>query len=373
VAEHSRVQVFVASAVIIALFLLFLYWYRPFISPLSVESAEAMLEAAGYEPCGVYTVKPGGFTINFTKEFNRPVKCYLIIKRPGENYILIDPRIIVLFEPGDRVTPYYYSVGIRWLSWVRAIKADPMLQPEINVGRYEPGRVIPAAPELRMANEDAFAVFSYMPENDRGFPVRITVKVYGEVKEGVASFPTEARRTTTTLVEPRTIITSVDDLKNFMARSGYELCGELRAEDRKELQTISVDIDVDLNKGRACYILIHPPNDKTGFLIVGWNDTLTIVGDKVQENEYNRKTGGKIVGSGFNIFGIGRGWTLPDVTPPFTEELGLSRGASGSNWRAGNAVLIYYFSAKGVPDFGEPLRFSLRVHFEIAFYVFPEG
>ncbi len=395
----SKWRIIVVS---VAILLLSLYIYRPPIAGIGIttQSVEASLRTLGYEACGIYTAKPGEDIITFTGEFREPVKCFLIIKRPSDKFIFGDPTLNMIIEPsGDEVAVYRYNVGIRFFWMLRALSIDQSLKPfvHVGVGRINITTWIPADEQLRSANDEAFVVFSYKPEGDEGFPVKITVIIRAVFKEGNApAGPSMLERVIGRIAwaimdiwgrlpspytirpdESKTAVKlGIKDIKELMSYFGYELCGEYWAENKREHQRIIVEMDIDLNEGKACYILIHPPTKDTTFLILKHNMEIISVGDEGQRARYEDKIG-TYIGTRYRflaikpLLGIGITRIGEDVVKPYTERIGVGLDSGSPTRFIDNTGAIIYFSYKGDPAFGEQFRFWLRVRIEVVFQVIP--
>jgi hypothetical protein len=391
----------------IAVALLFLYLYRPPITGgVSVQSVEAGLRTLGYEHCGTYTLGPRD-VVTFSKVFEGEVRCFIIVKRPGEGYMFKEPRATLVIEPPSGKTVYRYSVGARFFYLLQRLAIDESIKPFSHWGAGVLNRTMEPPPpnDAKAANDDLYIAFSYKPEKD-GYPVKITLTVRAFVIEGSAPPPPSLLETgIRSLARVLDMILSgeladramqispdqrklaaqlgIKDIKVFMSYLGYELCGEFTAKDTDEIQKVELEVEIDLNEGKACYILIHPPPGKKAFLLLSHEHREEWIGDQDQFRRYRMKLGGMglrlfngtpfELRSAFEALGLGRLSSEYDVKKAFSIGFDgwMSGGEGPSEWGS-NSPILMYFSYKGDPEtFGEPLRFKLKTHTVVEFRIIP--
>jgi hypothetical protein len=369
--KKRYLAVAVAAAILLA-YILYSYGPLMLFSGYTAEVVEAELQGKRYEPCGSYTATPGQ-EIVFSREFSGggEVRCYLLIKRPGNEYAIHKPRIEITIKPSSNSGPYQYSAGVNYFNLVGRLTSFVDLK--WGVGTIvEEIRSPPSWPP-RFDNDDVFVVFTYRPEKD-GFPVKITVKFNATIDtDRTPVSPTIAPPPTKKLAEKL----GIKDIKEFMGYMGYELCGEFHANDTNELQIVRVTTEIDLNTGKACYILVHPP-PKKAFLLVVHNHTLDFHGDMDQYSKYANIAWAlytpyalTVVG---DILGYGRIGSDIDVPKPYGNRtiLGLGGGLGFGIEIPEHDTLLVFFAYKGNPEVvSEPFRFQLVVTTEIKFYVIP--
>jgi hypothetical protein len=391
----------------IAVALLFLYLYRPPITGgVSVQSVEVGLRTLGYEHCGTYTLGPRD-VVTFSKVFEGEVRCFIIVKRPGEVYMFKEPRATLVIEPPSGKTVYRYSVGARFFYLLQRLAIDESIKPFSHWGAGVLNRTMEPPPpnDAKAANDDLYIVFSYKPEKD-GFPVRITLTVRADVIEGRAPPPPSLLETgIRSLARVLDMILSgeladramqlppdqrklaaqlgIKDIKVFMSYLGYELCGEFTAKDTDEIQKVEHEIEIDLNEGKACYILIHPPPGKKAFLLLDHeHDVELLIEDQDQFREYSTKLRAmglkELIGtpytlrSAFEALGLGRAGSEEDVKKPYSERFGIGGSRGSPDEFGSNTPLLIYFAYKGDPEnFGEPLRFKLKAYTVVEFRIIP--
>jgi hypothetical protein len=369
--KKRYLAVAVAAAILLA-YVLYSYGPLMLFGGYTAEVVEAELRGKRYEPCGGYTATPGQ-EIVFSREFSGggEVRCYLLIKRPGGEYAIHKPRIEITIEPPPNSGPYQYSAGVHYFNLVGRFASLVDLKWGVGTIREEI-RSPPSWPP-RFDNDDIFVVFTYRPEKD-GFPAKIIVKFN-------ATIDTNQTRVGPTIVPPppRKLAEKLGfkDIKEFMGYMGYELCGEFHANDTDKLQIVQVTVEIDLNTGKACYILVHPP-PKKAFLLVTHEHKLDFHGDMDQLSKYSNVTWAlyteytlTTVG---NILGYGRIISNTDVPKPYGNRtiLGPVGHLGMSTEYPESDALLVFFAYKGNPDIvSEPFRFQLVVTTEIKFYVVP--
>ena len=389
----------------VAALFLFFYLYRPSAVAVSDQSVEASLRGLGYESCGTYTMRPGG-AVTFSKAFSGDVRCFIIVKRPGVGYMFVDPKINIVIEPPSEKTVYRYSAAVRFFQQL-GIQSEEV-RPYIWwwAGALNRTTRPPPVNKPNAANEDLYVTFSYKPDND-GFPVRVTLTIMAEAVEGKAPQPPSLLEVgllnvaraldmilsgelqgaasgppPTSFGKKLATQLGIKDIKTLMSYVGYELCGEFTAKDTEEIQKVELEVEIDLNEGRACYILLHPPPGRKAFLKLRDEHRIEFTGDGDQLREYNRKLEGmgleELIGthyrlvSAFDMLEIGRMRSDHDVVKPYSERFGLIGGV-GTPWELGdNTPILIYFSYKGdLENFGEPLRFKLRTYTLVEFRIIP--
>ncbi len=380
----------VAVLLAIAILLLSLYLYRnfPFMLPISFgkvseQNVEMGLRGLGYEHCGTYILDPKNLSMEFSKVFNNEVRCFLIVKRPGENYTLRYPTLTVLIEPPSQETVYRYSEGVRFFSFITSLALDVDIRPFYQFGAGVLDRTS-TPPPPRVANEDLYVVFSYKPEKG-GFPVRIALIVKGhdiDMEKKILELQEFAKqpRTKTKLA----VQLGIKDIKALMAYVGYELCGEFTAKDVNEVQKVEFEVEIDPNVGRACYILIHPPPGRKAFLLLQHQHQISVTGDMDQLGEYYMKlremglemliSTSYTLTSAFDVLGIGPVISKADVVKPYSERSSLGGGGGGPQATdlITNTPILIFFAYKGDPEtFGEPLRFRLKAYTFVKFTIIP--
>lgn len=369
--KKRYLAVAVAAAILLA-YILYSYGPLMLFGGYTAEVVEAELRGKRYEPCGSYIATPGQ-EIVFSREFGGggEVRCYLLIKRPGNEYAIHKPRIEITIEPPPNSGPYQYSAGVNYFNLVGRLTSLVDLKWGAGTIREEI-RSPPSWPP-RFDNDDVFVVFTYRPAKD-GSPVKITVKFNATIDtDRTPVSPTIASPPTKKLAEKL----GIKDIKEFMGYMGYELCGEFHANDTDKLQIVQVTIEIDLNTGKACYILVHPP-PKKAFLLVTHNHTLDFHGDMDQYLKYANIAWAlytpyalTVVG---DILGYGRSGSDIDVPKPYGNRtiLGPGGGLGLGSEIPGHDTLLVFFAYKGNPDVvSEPFRFQLVVTTEIKFYVIP--
>jgi hypothetical protein len=390
--------------------LLFLYLYRPpATGGVTEQMVEASLNALGYEYCGTYTSRPGNWDVTFSKTFYGDVRCFIIMKRPGDGYMFKNPVANIVIEPPTEKTVYRYSAGIRFFFPLQVASLDESIRPFIkwNAGILNRTAVPPPrANGTAAANDDIYVFFSYRPDTD-GFPVKVTLMVRADIVEGRAPpLPSLLEAGIKRLAEQLDAILSgrladtskpqpeknklaaqlgIKDVKAFMSYLGYELCGEFTAKDVKEVQKIEIEVKIDPNKGKPCYILIHPPPGRNAFMIIHSEFRTSATGDMDQFREYMMKldaiglrgkeffTTPYVLRSAFEALGLGRVGSSSDVEKPYSERSGLG-GSYLKNTIVffDNAPILIYFAYKGdTAAYGEPLRFELITHTVVEFYIVP--
>jgi hypothetical protein len=337
---------------------------------------ESALEGLGYRPCGSYTVRPGGKTVTFSKEFSGEFRCYVLIKRPGPFYIMSNPEATLLIEPPSEKTVYRYSFELNTFGFMQRLSLDELLKPysEWGVGLFNRTRIVPPP---TVFNDDFYVVFSYKAEADNGYPVRVTLTVRTNVEQTPVAGPVVERPTR--LAEKL----GIKDIKAYMYYLGYELCGEFHAKDVKEVQEADFSIEIDLNEGRACYILIHPPPGGKALLISYFRHNTTYVGDIEQRLRLLAKfPNGYVVGtpftlrSAFEALGLGRVFSSAgDVPKPFETPMGSALMVGEERMQMkffDNTPALIYFAYKAIPEAtSEPLRFRLVQHVHVEFTIIP--
>jgi hypothetical protein len=396
----------------IAVALLFLYLYRPPITGgVSVQSVEAGLRTLGYEHCGTYTLGPRDGVVTFSKVFEGEVRCFIIVKRPGEDYMFKEPRATLVIEPPLGKTVYRYSVGARFFYLLQRLAIDESIKPFSHWGAGVLNRTMEPPPpnDAKAANDDLYIAFSYKPEKD-GFPVKITLTVRADVIEGRAPPPPSLLETgIRSLARVLDMVLSgeladramqlppdqrklaaqlgIKDIKVFMSYLGYELCGEFTAKDTDEIQKVELEVEIDLNEGKACYILIHPPPGKKAFLIISSYHEAKLVGDEEQRREYlmrssSMETEGRYflgtffrLRSGYEALGLGRGSMPDDVERPYASRIGLGKVSGEGPEFGSNASILIYFAYKGDPEviktFNEQLQLRLETYTIVEFRIIP--
>jgi hypothetical protein len=152
----------------------------------------------------------------------------------------------------------------------------------------------------------------------------------GELADRAMQLPPDQRKLAAQL--------GIKDIKVFMSYLGYELCGEFTAKDTDEIQKVELEVEIDLNEGKACYILIHPPPGKKAFLIISSSHEAKLVGDEEQRREYlmrssSMETEGRyFLGtlfrrrSGYRSLRVGKsGHAEDDVERPYASRIGLGK------------------------------------------------
>jgi hypothetical protein len=393
----------------VAAVLLFLHLYRPEIAGgVPEQSVEAGLRSLGYERCGTYTLSPGDGVVTLSVVFNGEVKCFIIVKRPGEGYMFKDPRATLAVEPPSEKTVYRYSLEARFFYLLGMLSKDEDIRPFSKWGAGALNRTTRPPPpnEARAANDDIYVAFSYKPEKD-GFPVKLTLTVMADVIEGRAPPPfsllermvqslnrvlemalsgelAELSRAPPPPYNKTAAQLGIKDIKVLMTYMGYDLCGEFTAKDSEEIQRIEHEIEIDPNEGKACYILIHPPSGRKAFLILRNEHHVTST-DNERFMEYIAKmydvglhgqgffsTPYTFV-SAFNVLELGRIRSIIDVVKPYSErsDPGSSIGLGPSEWVDNSPILIYFAYKGDTETFGEPLRFKLRAYTLVEFRIIP--
>jgi hypothetical protein len=143
------------------------------------------------------------------------------------------------------------------------------------------------------------------------------------------------------------------------------------------LQIVRVTTEIDLNTGKACYILVHPP-PKKAFLLVTHNHTRDFHGDMGQYFKYANMAWALYtpytLATVGDILGYGRIGSNTDVPKPYGNRtiLGLGGWLGLGTEIPEHDTLLVFFAYKGNPDaVSEPFRFQLVVTTEIKFYVIP--
>jgi hypothetical protein len=379
--KKGRMAVVVAVALLIA-FGPFLYRFIQRTS-ITTEVVLENLRGAGFtELCGEYIVRPGVNKIKFSQEFYNDVRCFLLIKRPGDEYAIHKPKAYLTIEPPNETTLYRYSAEMRYFGSI--IDAFPASTGQL-YARFGSGKLVtnegappPGLPKFN--RDDIFVVFSYKPEKGEGFPVKITIEVEVTVDieqtTPTIQFFTPPKKTAQQL--------GFTDIKEFMAYMGYELCGEFYANDTEELQVIRVVTEIDLNVGKACYMLVHPPPQKTFLISFSKIGVVDFIGDKQQLSKYlyapNRTVPEILLYSppavvpAASILGQGRVILPIDVPRPYESRTVVILGASinTNDEFLDRTPILVFFAYKGDSEaIGEPFRFRLMVETEIKFYVIP--
>ena len=409
-----RVKLLLAVLAFVASLIL-LYRYGPPVTlGISDQSVESALKSLGYEHCGTYTLNPVEGFAKFSKTFYNEAKCFFIVKRPGGDYMFKDPKVEIVIEPPSRNVVYKYSVDVRFFRSLNVLPFDEDIRPYVKWGvgvLNETANAIPVN-ELNAANDDLYAVFSYKPENG-GFPVKVILTIMADVIQGKEPSTPSPLESIGKLAEVLESILrgglagnngtdsdramqppfykqklasklGIKDIKALMSHVGYELCGEFTARDTNEIQSIRVEVEIDPNEGRACYILIHPPPGRKAFLLIRFEHE-TITTDNKHFMEYIARLenagfhGGGFLRtplqlvSAFDVLGIGRIISSADVVEPYSERGDLGGGRLlGAHDFGNNAPILIFFAYKGDPEtFGGPLNFKLKTHILVEFRIIP--
>jgi hypothetical protein len=334
---------------------------------------ESSLRGLGYDFCGQYTVRPRDEVIEFRKEFHHEVACYLIINRGDGGYMIADPEAILTVKPPSNRTVYRYNILINPFSFISRLSVSDFKPYSDWGGGFL--NITRGVPPPTAFNDDFYVVFSYKPE-ENGYPVKIELTIRMKVSEGrapVVQPPTTVAGERPTKLAERL---GIRDIKALMSHLGYELCGEFHAEDAVgKVQTVDFMVEVDPNKGKACYMLIYPPLGHKALLIVNFTYTTTLVGD---EGEVFKRCpfgdcfiGARFtVASAFDILGLGRVYSSGDVQEPYAEKVDLG-GAQGRQIKFfDNTPALIYFAYKIDPGkFSEPVGFQIKTHTHIEFTV----
>jgi hypothetical protein len=383
--KKSRLVVVVAAAFLLT-YVLYLYGSQvPAVYTPTAEDVEVLLDANRYESCGSYTANPGNVEIVFSKEFSGrgEVRCYLLIERPGDEYAIHKPTIEITIEPPPNSGPYQYSAVAGYFSDISRFDVNKIVDASTKWGagtvRDRIGRPPPNPPKFD--KDDVFVVIVYRPQAG-GFPVKITIEFKTTVSTESQAGPVigSPLRTTKKLAEQL----GFKDVKEFMKYMGYELCGEFNANDTREMQVIRVVTEIDLNVGKACYMLIHPPPKKTFLITFSKIGVLDFIGDEQQLSKYlyapNRMVPEILLYSpptvvpAVSILGQGRIISPIDVPRPYENKTALTQGVSivTNDEFLDRTPILVFFAYKGDSDaIGEPFRFRLMVETEIKFYVIP--
>jgi hypothetical protein len=138
---------------------------------------------------------------------------------------------------------------------------------------------------------------------------------------------------------------------------------------------IHVRNEIDLSIGKACYILLHPPPNKT-FLLTLVNHTRTIDGDTVQYRKYYDAEKPWLLYTPSwlttvrDVLGLGYG--DKDVTKPYENRTyaGLTIGTSSNIQFTQIDSIILIYAYKGNPEVvEEPFRFRVVVETTVEFYI----
>jgi hypothetical protein len=323
-----------------------------------------------YENCGKYTVAPGA-KIVFSKEFTGgdEVRCYILIERASDEYAIHRPRIILTIEPPPNSGLYQYTAGVFYFNLLD--RFSNYLEPEWASGVVNKQFSSTPSWPPRYDNDDVFIVFTYKA-GKKGFPVKITLEFNATVDTDRT--PWQPERYTG---PPKKLAQQLGfkDVKEFMNYMGYDLCGEFYADDTSRKQVIHVRNEIDLSVGKACYILLHPPPNKT-FLLTLVNHTRTIDGDTVQYRKYYDAEKPWLLYTPSwlttvrDVLGLGYG--DKDVTKPYEDRTyaGLSIDTSSNIQftRIDSIILIYAY--KGDSEVvEEPFRFRVVVETTVEFYI----
>jgi hypothetical protein len=360
--------VFAAAIIVVTLFA----YYSPS-SPSRREVVENSLRSLGYDFCGQYIVRPGDRVIEFRKEFHHEVACYLIIKRGDGGYMIADPEATLTVKPPSDRTIYRYNILINTFSFIERLSVSAFKPYSDWGGGFL--NITRGVPPPTAFNDDFYVVFSYKPE-ENGYPVKIELTIRMNISEGKAP---EVQQPTIVVGKRPTKLAErlgIKDIKALMSHLGYELCGEFHAKDAVgRVQTVDLMVEVDPNKGKACYMLIYPPPGHKALLIVNYTYTATLVGD--EEQTLKRCPFGDCfigarftIASVFDMLGLGKIYSSSDVKEPYAEKVDLGE-ISGSQLKFfDNTPALIYFAYKIDPEkFSEPVSFQIKTHTHIEFTV----
>jgi hypothetical protein len=341
----------------------------------NVEVFSAALEGLKLKDCGRYNVSPDENTIRFSGEFNDEVRCFLLFIRKSDEQAIYNPKVELVIEPANNSTPYRYYLTVGYFRMISSGVLSSGFNEFYAVGQAVRREGVPPG---WPANDNVYVIFTFKPAKQDGFPVKINIVFKFSDKPETPKYGTFTRTETKEA-------SNFTDIREYMKYKGYEPCGEFFINDTDTVQIIRFKTVIDLNVGKACFILIHPPAGKTFLVVSALHLIESFMGDNDQISKY---VGGTekgvpkallytpfLVSEANGWLGRGRTIYSGDVPRPFEEREFIDYfGQKMENNIEMNerSPLLVFFAYKGDSEvIGEPFRFNMTVITEVNLYVIP--